>query len=219
MPEEEACTKPFDTEVEFNSVTSDFNLYCEKRYLKELCEFLMMALASVVSISSSVFIDFFGRKQLLVLSFLIAVAGFTLVFMGTSLWVAVSGLVLFWSYVSASNISVILLSNELLVNPVRKYVHNVFSTVICFGGILGNYLTHYFTSYQSLLLIIFLSYLVGIIMVLLFLPESPSFLLKQQKYCELRKVIKSIAKTNGLSQNDLEVALAGVNSVIKSTFI
>ena len=68
-------------------------------------------------------------------------------------------------------------------------------------------------------MIIFLSYFVGILMVYFFIPESPSFLLKQQKYSELRIIIKNIAKMNDLSQNDLENALAGVDLVIKSTFL
>ena len=113
-----------------------------------------------------------------------------------------------------SVINVIVLSNELLVNPIRKYGHNIFSISTCVGGLLGNFLTLYFTSFQSLVLIIFVSYLVGLVFFMIFLRQSPSFLLKQHKYQELRQVIREIGVSNGVSESNIELALTDVESVI-----
>ena len=187
-------------------MTLDFNLYCDRGYLKELCEFLLMAIASIMTIGLSMFQDLFGRRRLLVLSFILAVSGFLCVFWGTSLVVSLVGLILLWSYVEVAYIIVIVLSNKLIVNPVRKYVHNCFSIVLYFGGVSGNFLTHYFTSYQSLMTVIFSSYLLGFLLVIFLIPESPSFLLKQHKHKQLKHVIKGIASTNGLSQNEIDQA-------------
>ena len=115
-----------------------------------------------------------------------------------------------------SVINVIVLSNELLVNPIRKYGHNIFSISTCVGGLLGNFLTLYFTSFQSLVLIIFVSYLVGLVFFMIFLRQSPSFLLKQHKYQELRQVIREIGVSNGVSESNIELALTDVESVIYS---
>ena len=177
-----------------------------------------MAIASVLAIGISVCQDFFGRRRLLVLSFVLAVSGFSCVFWGTSLVVSLAGLILLWSYVDVASITVIVLSNELIVNPVRKYVHNCFSMVTCFGGVLGNFLTHYFTSYQSLMAVIFSSYLLGFLLVIFLIPESPSFLLKQHKHEQLKEVIKGIASTNGLSQTDIDQALDDLDSVIECIY-
>ena len=136
-------------------MTLDFNLYCDRGYLKELCEFLLMAIASIMTIGLSAFQDLFGRRRLLLLSFILAVSGFMCVSSGTSLVVCLIGLILLWSYVEVSYIILIVLSNELIANPVRKYVHNCFSIVLCFGGVFGNFLTHYLTSYQALKTVIF----------------------------------------------------------------
>ena len=174
-----------------------------------------MAIGSIITIGLSAFQDLFGRRRLLLLSFILAVSGFMCVSSGTSLVVCLIGLILLWSYVEVSYIILIVLSNELIVNPVRKYVHNCFSIVLCFGGVFGNFLTHYLTSYQSLMTVIFFCYLLGFLLMTFLFPESPSFLLKQHKYEHLKQVIKGIASTNGLSQTDIDQALDDLDSVIE----
>ena len=111
------------------------------------------------------------------------------------------------------------LSNEFLVNPIRNYGHNYYSLANCVFGILGNYLTNYIDSYMTLIQIIFGVYFLALVLVMAFIPESPSFLLKQGKLQELKKVVTQIASTNRLSPNELESALHDLDLAIECIYL
>jgi hypothetical protein len=66
--------------------------------------------------------------------------------------------------------------------------------------------------------VIFFGYFTGIIMILLFLPESPNFLLKKQKNQELRNGIQSICTANGLTQENSTHALRDLDEIIQRAF-
>jgi hypothetical protein len=55
-------------------------------------------------------------------------------------------------------------------------------------------------------------------MILLFLPESPNFLLKKQKNQELRSGIQSICNANGLTQENSTYALRDLDEIIERAF-
>ena len=61
-----------------------------------------------------------------------------------------------------------------------------------------------------------MGYSVGLALFMLLLPESPSFLLKQRRYQELTRVILEIGDSNGVSEKDMELELAQVDSVVSS---
>ena len=69
LSEQEACTRDFKTSVSFESITSEYELYCERGYIKEFGEFLLMVTASVMSMFLSVIQDTMGRKMIILLSF------------------------------------------------------------------------------------------------------------------------------------------------------
>lgn len=176
---------------------------------------MLISISSGVVLVLSSFQDSFGRKLLIVLVFIFAVVGIACVFWGNSLWVAVAGMILLWSFVEVTYVPAIVLSNELLVNPVRKYAQNFFSMLSVIGGVLSNFLTHYFDTYQSFMMMIFVCHLAGLFLILFLLPESPSFLLKQLKYGKLKQVMTEISKFSGLAPAGIEQVLSEVDSVIE----
>ena len=199
----------------FQSVTSEFGLFCDRRYLRELCKFLIIGVASVMVFGVSWFQDHFGRKTFILSSFALEVAGILCVVWGTSLIVVMAGLVMLWSFIEIAYILLIVLSNELLVNPIRKYAQNIFAIVTVFGGAFGNFLTHYASSYQSILLVVFLGHLLAVSLVMCLLPESPSFLLKQLEYGKLHYVIEGMCRTNRLSPTETRSVLLDLDSALK----
>ena len=215
LSEEEACTQGFRASTNFETITSEYKLYCEKRYMKELGEFLMMVAASVMTIFLSMIQDMLGRKKMVLVCFVLPVVGFGCIYFGNSLFIKLVGVMFFWSYMEVLSIALIVLMNELLVNPLRKYSVNMAGISICLMGLLGNFITNYCSSYVTIVLIIFLYYLVGFLFILVLIPESPSYLLKQNKIRELRKVIRKIAQTNGLSGDQTNTVLADLDHVIE----
>ena len=121
----------------------------------------------------------------------------------------------FWSYMEVISIALIVLLNKLLVNPLRKYSSNMTGISVCIMGLFGNFMTNYCSSYATVVLIIFLCYLAGFLLILVLIPESPSYLLEQNKIRQLRRVIRSIAQTNGLSQDQIDTVLVDLDSVIE----
>ena len=95
--------------VGFKSFASEYGLYCQDRYLKELGEFFLMVTASVMTIFLSIVQDYFGRKRLVVYSFALALGGFLLSYFGASFSVRLLGLMLLWSYLEVLMIFVIIL--------------------------------------------------------------------------------------------------------------
>ena len=219
LSEEEACATQFIIKAPFKSLTSEYRLFCERRYLKELGEFLLMAMASILTLFLSVIQDVLGRKKLLLVCFFLCILGFFCMVLGQSLIARLFGLMFLWSHKEIVSIAMFVLSNELLVNPIRNYGHNYYSLANCVFGILGNYLTNYIDSYMTLIQIIFGVYFLALVLVMAFIPESPSFLLKQGKLQELKKVVTQIASTNRLSPNELESALHDLDLAIECIYL
>lgn len=196
-------------------MTSEYKLYCDREYLKELGQFLQMVSGSIITIFLSVIQDLFGRKKLLLYSFSLAILGFIGAYIKTTFWIRLAGLILLWSYMQAVSIGAIVLANELMVNPLRKYGMNVFAICFCVGGFCGHFVTNYIGSFEPLLLIISSFYFVGLLLLMLLLPESPSYLLKQGKVQDLKRVIVGMAKSNDLSEDQIKKTLIDLDSVIE----
>jgi MFS family permease len=159
--------------------------------------------------------DLLGRKKLFVYSYLLLLVGWICIVFFESFVVNVLGLMLLWGFQEVTCLALYNLSNELLVNPLRNQSINMYSILICVGGIFGNYLTNYLTSFRSLSTVIFLVYTFFFFLVALCLPESPNILLKKNRHQELKEVVKQISKTNGLTDEELLQALNDVESVIE----
>jgi MFS family permease len=163
--------------------------------------------------------DHLGRKSLVLLCYVLAFLGWVLIYFFDSVYLKLLGLICFWNFMEVLSIAMVVLSNELLVNPLRNYSVNFYSIFLCVTGILGNFLTYYITTYESLLTLFFGIYMIGFFMVLFFVPQSPSFYLKSFQIKKLEGVIKNIGQTNRLSVNEINSALNNLDSVIKCIIV
>ena len=120
----------------------------------------MMVTGSVMTIFLSMIQDMMGRKKITLACFFLPVVGFSCTYFGNSLFVKLLGLMFFWSYNELLTIALIVMLNELLVNPLRKYSVNICGFCVCITGIFGNFITNYCSSNVTVVLIIFLLYLV-----------------------------------------------------------
>lgn len=105
------------------------------------------------------------------------------------------------------------------MNPLRKYGMNIFSIVICLGGLFGNFLTNYLGSFETLILVIFSFYLLGFLFVAGLLPESPSYLLKRGLARDLETVILGMARTNRLDTDQVGRAVSDTYSVLRCIYL
>lgn len=105
------------------------------------------------------------------------------------------------------------------MNPLRKYGMNIFSIVICLGGLFGNFLTNYLGSFETLILVIFSFYLLGFLFVAGLLPESPSYLLKRGLARDLEAVILGMARTNRLDTDQVGRAVSDTYSVLRCIYL
>ena len=186
--EEEACGQEFDTHVNFRS--------------------------SFVALLLTIFQDSVGRKKMIQMCFLFASIGIVCLCLSKSLEVKMFGLMLLWAYMGVVTAAFTLLSNELVVNPVRNVSIAGYGFVVCLGGLLGNLLTGYIATYEALMIVNFVGYLVWVVMVSFLVPESPSFLLMKSRFHDLRQVIDRMMDFNRLPEQIRNEALQKLNIVI-----
>ena len=215
LSESKSSQENFEDKTTFFSQTVEHKLHCNDDNLKEQFQFLMMVVASVMTLFMSMIQDCLGRKQLLLIGFALALIGWACILFSNSLTIELLGLMTLWGYMDVLNTGIYVLSNELLVNPFRNLSINCYGIIICLGGIFGNFLTHFFQNYKTISTAVFICYLMGFLMLALLLCESPSFLLKSLQHKRLKKVIREIGNANNLSESEIQVALNDVDSVIK----
>lgn len=203
--------------VAFKSVTSQFSLYCKHNHLKEEYQFYILLTASVMALFFTIVQDLFGRKKMILFCYILAVLGFISVYFSNLIGFKIIGLLCLWGFMEMVTPALALLSNELLVNPIRNFSFIFYTIMLCVGGLLGNYLTTKFTSYESLILFIFTGYTVTLVIVILLAPESPYYLLKSGKNEELRQVITRIGRYNRLNDEQIQKALLDVDNIIECT--
>ena len=146
LSEAEACGQEFSVNVVFKSLTSEFALYCKQGHLKEKYQFCILLTASVMAFFFGIVQDLFGRKRMIMLCNVLSVSGFALAFFFEPLGFKVAGLLCLWGFMEMISPALGLLSNELLVNPVRNFSFIFYTVSICLGGFLGNFLTTRFAS-------------------------------------------------------------------------
>ena len=128
----------------------------------------------------------------------------------------VAGMIGLWVHLDVTFALTSVYFNELLVAPFRN-VSNVLARIIfMFGGLFGTWITLYLADYRQLTWIIFWGYVVFTV-ILLLLPSSPSFLLKQNKTTQLTRAVVKIARINSLPEEPLQAALAQLERVVQSS--
>lgn len=188
-------------------------------HMKEFYIFCIIFSGSIVTLIFSIIQDSMGRKKIMIFTFIFLFFGFIFLFFFHTLGTQIFALMLFWGYKEIIYSIELILSNELLVNPIRKHSLNLYSIIACIGGILGNFLTYYLVNYINLHVILFLGFFLFTLMIFFFIPESPSYLLKHSKIDKLKKVILNIAKTNKIPEQKINLLMIDLDLVIKSKIL
>lgn len=144
-----------------------------------------------------------GSKKCWIVGFILALLSYFLLVFGNGLIPEVIGFIGLWAYTDIVYSVSLVYFNELLVNPYRN-----FSNVICrfghaSGALFGTFMTGYLSDYKSIISLYFAFHCVYIFMLVWMIPESPSFLLKQNKHAQLEKVIVKISQINNYPPQEL----------------
>lgn len=200
LEETRACAGDFSTKAWFWSLTSAHRLYCGRSHLKKLFEGFILFGFSFLAMLLISLQDKFGSKRMVVSGFfLVALPGSFLILGVQGLLPSVLGLLLVWGYINASFSLLMLLSNELLVNPLRNSSNMIYRIVYCLGGFCGTFLVSYLTDYRWIVSAYSAGFGVFTCLLACLVPDSPSFLLKHKRNASLEQTIARIADCNGLS--------------------
>ena len=202
--------------VIFQSVTTEFGLFCDQSHTKQFLESLTLLLASVTSVLFVFLQSRFGSKDLMLACFfVVGVPGFVCVQFVDGLAAKIAGIIMLWVFNDTSFSLISVFVNELLVEPFRN-LSNVLSRFMYFaGGIFGVWMTLYLGNYRMIVLLYCAGYLVFMVMLLTCFPRSPSFLLKQKRNAELVRAIRRIAHTNRLPEHKLRQAMDNLANIIR----
>ena len=217
VEESRACDKDYSTQVAFQSITSEFSLFCSQGHVKELTQTVTLFGASVLSSLVMMFQNRFGSKNILLLTFgCLAVPGFVCTVFVSGLVAKVGGVLLLWVYSDIILILTPVYANELLVEPFRNISNSVFRIMHGLGGALGTWMTLHLRDYRYIVCVYFAGYLVYNLLLMLTLPQSPSYLLKQQRAVELREAIARIASVNRFPGDQLRDTMTNLERIIES---
>lgn len=217
VEEPHACSASFSTRADFTSITSQYSLYCSGGHVKENVQMITLFVASSLSFLFVVLQDRFGSKNMLTWSFfLVAVSGFVCVVFLDGLAFKVAGVTSLWGFCDILLSLVGVYSNELLVEPFRKFYNVLCRVMFSIGAIFGTFMTLYLRDYRQIAGLYMSGYVVFMGLLLFVLPHSPSFLLKQSKIRELKKTITRIARLNNLPPQKLQEALQNLDNIVQS---
>jgi MFS family permease len=216
IEEKLACEQPYETRVHFESLTSEFGLYCDKGYLKNKYLFYLMLIASFLTLLFSMIQDAFGRKKMIMLNTLLLLFGFIFVYFGSNKEVKLCGFMLMWGFSEILFSCLFILSNELFVNPFRNYSSVCFSIATMIGGLIGNLVTLIITDYYTFVLFIFIGFSFSILLFMIFVPESPYFLHKNNDKSNFERFVRNVAEFNGVPEDKLSELLKSLEHLNQS---
>lgn len=217
MTEYLACDKEYSTEVVFNSITTEFALYCKQGHLKEFVQSITLLASSVISTVLMMLQDKLGSRKVMILTFLfMGVPGFLLIVFMDGLVFKVAGIVGLWVYGDVTLVLTSVFFNEQLVAPYRN-ISNVSGQIVSMiGALFGTMMTFYLTDYRQVIWLFFSGYIAFTIALFWIFPNSPSYLLKQMKTEELTEAITTIGKINCVTEEKLQATKIQLNKVIMS---
>lgn len=199
--EAQACkSKDFKTIVLFESLTSEFSLFCDKRYFKEWGIYLTFMISSLLSLVFLLFADSFGRKKILLVSYTICAGAAICIFFTSSVYSKVVGFTLLWSFHMILDITVFIFVNELTIGKVRRNANAILVSSMYLGGTLGNLVTSYLKNYYNLCILVFGGYFVFLVLLIFWIPKSPSLMLKIKAFEDFRKSVEYIRTVNKVEE-------------------
>ena len=202
ITEFEACSQEYSTDIYFNSIVSEFGLYCQNNNSKEIYQSIVFSIGAIISTLIHIFQDKFGRKQTILNGFIFNILGFFIFIFYTGPLVNVFCILCIWICDDVLYNSVTVLSSELLVNPLRNRSINIFKIVFAIGGIAGLFTTNFYNHYEDMIIIYFFLSSLTIFLIYLYLPESPSFMLKQKRFDEVNNIFERICNINKMNEEE-----------------
>ena len=198
-------------------MTSEYSLYCSQGHLKEFVQALTLFAASVTSSVIMMFQNRFGSKHILLFMFAcIALPGFVCVMLVEGLAFKIAGITGLWAYLDLTLAITPVYANELLVEPFRNVSNSGFRIAFSIGAFFGTLMTVFLPRYKHIVCLYFSGHLVNNLLLLFWLPRSPSYLLKQNKTRELTQTVAEIASVSGFPGERLGAVLAKLDSIVRS---
>lgn len=217
MEESNDCGSNYTVQIPFNSITTEFELYCNQGHQKEFLQSIVLFASTIISTIIMFFQNRFGSKNILIFTYLfIAVPSFIFTILVSGLYFKVAGVIGMWLFKDVCFALSTVFYNELLVEPYRNFSNVFFRIVHCSGAIFGTLMTYYLTDYKYIICLYFLVYSIFAIILIFGFPSSPSYLLKQNKTKDLSNAIVKIAKINEYPQHLLSQSLTNLENIIES---
>ena len=196
--EEEACKSP-NREIwpgSSESLTVSFNLYCERSYLKSLCQTLFFIASNISTLIFSFLADLKGRKvAILILYILGAIPLLVASFAGS--WVLfMILLILSGAGVNPYSGLCFILLSESSGERFRQSASVALLMTWGIGQLLFIPIAYHFRDWNVLLLYWIAIPLTVQIISYLWIYESPKFLVSKKRFSEAKEVYRKIAKAN-----------------------
>ncbi|XP_026748832.2 organic cation transporter protein-like isoform X1 [Galleria mellonella] len=199
------CRQPeYDRNTIINSVTSEWNLICEKKYLASLAQSMLQVGILAGSLTYGYISDRYGRK----IGTLIAV-------FSNALFIAISALLAkFWIFmifrfligtaVGGTMLCGYILIIELSGKSFRPYLIGLYEISFIIGYTILPVIAYFIRDWRKLQLITSVPWLLVIIYYWL-IPESPRWLITVGKKKEAVDILSHIAKKNNRSTENIEI--------------
>lgn len=192
--------------TEYNTVVTEFELVCDRGWRKPLTVSLFMAGEAIGSFTGGALSDRFGRKKIFLISklaeFLIYfLIGMTQNYTSYVLLRWLEGVFVYLPYTTA-----FVLGNELMSSDKRNtlslFIYGGYCTGAAFIPLLGWLVTdwHWLMRVVGMSGVIYIPYYWWI-------PESPYWLLSSGKDEEAKKLLRKVAKYNGVENFDADEAI------------
>ena len=216
--ETQACKSNSYSKTVFTSIASEYNLTCDKFYLKELAQFFIFFIGGCVAFFFIILQDYYGRKTIFLISHVLCILGGVFTLLIDDLYVKIVGLVFLWSYLDTIFAISFVLYNELSVKGFKNKSNMFFNTMHVAGSIIGTYSTYFLNNYYYLVVIYLSGYLIVLVFFSCLIPESPYYLLKSKQFAKFKNCILYMAETNKLSSFEESSVMNEVETIISSTW-
>ena len=176
------------------SVVDYFNLICDRSSLIELADSVYFAGQIFASLLAGYLGDNYGRKLPVLLSMILC-AGATLLSGFTESWTVYVVCRFFISFVMVSGLNAYVMIMELAGPSVREQLGVATQVSFAFGCCVCSFVAYYASTWRELLYMAAVMNLAPLV-IQIFCPESPRYLLLRGKIDQVKKIILGIAEKN-----------------------
>lgn len=182
-----------------STIIIDFELVCSKSYLPNIAQSIYFAGKMIGTFVFGIAADIFGRRKTQLFSY---VCGSLLAFASTvslNFWMYVVLRFLTSVFLSGIGLNCFVLANELVGPSRRVLASNMIWLYFSVGyGVLSG-LAKLIPNWRILQLVVTLPYIPLLTLTYFFIPESPRWLVNQERSDDAEKVMRKIAKENEMT--------------------